>query len=294
MFSETIKPPQTILTFGLTLELITHLPISQDSTTTIASHLRTHLSVPFFSPASGPYTAPTTLVTAAGPQLIPSSPTLPHPVVDWIGDHPSPRHYLVTTRHSLHRGITDAMAHHSCGIVVETPILRAFNAIDFAVTGISAALGALGKDMVEFTPYCGLCVHMGRRGGFSLDNIKGLAKAVVVFERDIEIAVKLVGLIEELKSVGGISKLLCEQGVGEDYKYNFQSLVAVGCIEFRQAQGTLDVEWIQSWVRFLALFVKSAEKAPKDSWEEWARGEGGGLAEFLKFGTDDTSDDDDE
>lgn len=209
------------------------------------------------------------------------------------------------------------MAHHSCGIVVETPILRAFNAIDFAVTGISAALGALGKDMVEFTPYCGLCVHIGRRGGFSLDTIKGLAKAVVVFEREIEMywhpkhryiygegggrsnrgdrsAVKLVGLIEDLKSVGGISKLLCEQGVGEDYKYNFQSLVAVGCIEFRQAQGTLDVEWIQSWVRFLALFVKSAENAPKDSWEEWARGERGGLAEFLKFGTDDNSDDDDE
>lgn len=320
------KSNQTILNIDLTLEMVVHNispRMNEGISHSIVEHLRKGLSAAFINTLNPPlplYKAPVFHIGTAQPMLVTSSSPCSTQVVDWIGDHPNPRHFLVTSRDSLHRGITDMMGASTNGVKVQTPVLR-LGSWRFAVERALKALSTASDINIEFTQYCGLYVHINRRGGFDLRHIKGLAKAAVVFETDIEnafhpkhrcggavdkkihadsnrttslslkvftTALEMVRLIEQQDAVSDVRSTICDEDAGHrDFKYNFQSLVEAGGVEFRQAQGTLDGTWVVRWVEMLVNFVKAAEVVTEALFEEFAKAADRGedrLTEFLEWG----------
>lgn len=319
---------QTVLTIGLELEMIVqNFSPNMDECINhyIAQYLREGLSVSFFNPlnsSSSFYQAPITHVGAAKPMLIAPSSPCAIPVVDWIGDHPNLRHFFVTSKPDCLSGIPEEQKPFTAGIEVRTPVLRV-GSWQFAVKSVLSTLSAVPDIAIQFTQHCGLHVHIGRRGGFDLLHIKGLAKAVVIFEEDIENAwhpehrcgggigkkiyansnrkasvslktlkttMEMVRLIEQQDSISGVRGVICDEDVGNrDFKYNFQSLVELGSVEFRQAQGTLNEEWVVGWVEMLIVFVKAAEVVSETLFEKFAMAADAGenqLGDFLAWGMD--------
>lgn len=315
---------QTILTIGLELEMVVYhgLSPSEDDCINllIAKHLRQGLAATFMSPSRSPYSAPVTHVGAAKSMLVVASSPCLTPVVDWIGDHPKPRHFFVTSEPGCARDIPDSHKAFAAGVEVRTPVLR-LGSWQPAVEAVLNALSEIPDVAIRFTQQCGLHVHIGRRGGFGLAHIKGLAKAVVIFEEHIERAwhprhrcgaggqlyadsnrrasvslkplqttLEMLRLIERQDTVSGVRAVVCDVDVGHrDFKYNFQSLVELGSVEFRQAQGTLDAEWVAGWVAMLIKFVRAAEVVSEVLFERFAEAAENGedrLNEFLRWGMD--------
>lgn len=315
---------QTILTIGLELEMVVYhdpSPSEDDCINLqIAKHLRQGLAATFTSPSRSPYSAPATHVGAAKSMLVVASSPCLTPVVDWIGDHPKPRHFFVTSEPECARGLPDSHRAFAAGVEVRTPVLR-LRSWQPAVEAVWNTLSAIPNVDIQFTQRCGLHVHIGRRGGFGLAHVKGLAKAVVIFEPDIERAwhpghrrgvgpglyadsnrgasvalkplettLEMLRLIGRQESVSGVRGVVCDVDVGHrDFKYNFQSLVELGSVEFRQAQGTLDAEWVAGWVAMLIKFVRAAEVVGEVLFERFAEAAENGedrLKEFLEWGTD--------
>lgn len=315
---------RTILTIGLELEMVVrhHLssPVDDCINVFIAKHLREGLAVAFTNPFRSSYQAPVAHVGAAKPMLIIAPSPCLTPIVDWMGDNPNLRHFFVTSKPDCLRGIPDDHKALTSGVEVRTPILR-LGSWQFAVKGVLNTLSAIPDINIRFTQHCGLHVHIGRRGGFELSHIKGLAKAVVIFEENIERAwhpahryrvgekmyansnrntslslrtlettLEMVRLIGQQDSISGVRGVMCDVDVGHrDFKYNFQSLVELGSVEFRQAQGTLDRKWVTGWVGMLIKFVRAAEVVSEVLFERFAEAVDNGedrLSEFLEWGMD--------
>lgn len=312
---------QTILTIGLELEMVVyhHFSSTIDDCVNlfIAKHLRQGLAATFTNPFCPPYQAPVTYVGAAKSMLTVASSPCFTPVVDWIGDHPKPRHFFVTSEPYCLYGIPENHKAFIAGVEVRTPILR-LGSWQYAVESVLSTLSAIPDINIQFTQQCGLHVHVGRRGGFELSHIKGLAKAVVIFEEDIERAwhpthrcgvgrelyadsnrktsvslkplkttLEMVRLIGQQNTISGVRSVICDVDVGHrDFKYNFQSLVELGSVEFRQAQGTLDGEWVVGWVTMLIKFVRAAEVVDEILFKKFAEAADNGedrLSEFLEY-----------
>lgn len=319
---------QTILTIGLELEMaVYHNSRDGCINQLIAKHLRQGLAATFMSPFCPPYNAPVTHVGAAKSMLVVASSPCLTPVVDWIGDPPNPRHFFVTSEPGCLKDLpTDNHKVFAAGVEVRTPILR-LGSWQSAVEGVLKTLAAVPNINIQFTQQCGLHVHIGRRGGFDLPHIKGLAKAVVIFEEDIERAwhpqhrrgvseglyahsnrgtsvslkplettLEMLRLIGRQKTVSAVRGVICDVDVGHrDFKYNFQSLVELGSVEFRQAQGTLDKEWVVGWVAMLIKFVRAAEVVSDMLFEKFAEAAENGedrLNEFLEWGVNKGEEDD--
>lgn len=318
---------QTILTIGLELEMAVYHNLGDGCINQlIAKHLRQGLAATFMSPFCSPYSAPVTHVGAAKSMLVVASSPCLTPVVDWIGDPPKPRHFFVTSESGCLKYIPlDNGKGFAAGVEVRTPILR-LGSWQAAVEGVLKTLAAVPNINIQFTQQCGLHVHIGRRGGFKLPHIKGLAKAVVIFEEDIERAwhpqhrrgvggelyadsnrgtsvslkplqttLEMLRLIGRQKTVSAVRAVICDVDVGHrDFKYNFQSLVELGSVEFRQAQGTLDREWVVGWVAMLIKFVRAAEVVSEMLFEQFAEAAENGedrLNEFLEWGVNKSEED---
>lgn len=313
---------QTILTIGLELEMIVyhHSPPSVHDCINllIAKHLRRGLEATFTNLLFSPYQAPVTHVGAAKSMLVVASSPCLTPVVDWIGDHPKLHHFFVTSEPDCLYGIPDNHRAFTASVEVRTPILR-LGSWQFVVENVLRSLSAIPDINIRFTQQCGLHVHIGRRGGFELPHIKGLAKAVVIFEEDIERAwhpahrwgvggtlyadsnrktslslktlkttLEMVRLIGQQNTISSVRGIMCDVDVGHrDFKYNFQSLVELGSIEFRQAQATLDEDWVVGWVSMLVKFVRAAGVVSEKQFEKFVEAVDNGenrLSEFLEWG----------
>lgn len=322
------KTNQTILTIGLELEMIVYhflSPAHDCINLLIAKHLRQGLEGTFTSLLFSPYQAPVTHVGAARSMLVIASSPCHTPVVDWIGDHPKLRHFFVTSEPDCLYGIPDDHREFAAGVEVRTPILR-LGSWQFVVEDVWKSLSAIPDMNIRFTQQCGLHVHIGRRGGFELSHIKGLAKAVVIFEEDIErtwhpahrcgvggelyadsnrktslslktmkTTLEMVRLIGRQNTISGVRGVICDVDVGHrDFKYNFQSLVEFGSIEFRQAQATLDENWVVAWVSMLVKFVRASEVVSEKLFEKFVEAADNGedrLSEFLEWGIDGSGED---
>lgn len=291
----------------------------------IAKHLRKGLEATFTNLLFSPYQAPVTHVGAANSMLVIASSPCLTPVVDWIGDNPKLCHFFVTSEPECLYGIPDNRREFAAGLEVRTPILR-LGSWQLVVENVLKSLSAVPGVIIGFTQQCGLHVHIGRRGGFELSHIKGLAKAVVIFEEDIErtwhpahrcgvgselyadsnrktsvslktlnSTLEMVRLIEQQNTISGVRGIICDVDVGHrDFKYNFQSLVELGSIEFRQAQATLDKDWVVGWVSMLVKFVRASEVVSEKLFEKFVEAADNGedrLSEFLEWGIDGSGED---
>lgn len=54
------------------------------------------------------------------------------------------------------------------------------------------------------------------------------------------------------------------------YKYNLTCALTYKTVEFRQAAGTIDAEWIVAWVKNICRFVTAAAATGDVTWYEWA------------------------
>ncbi|KAL7274590.1 hypothetical protein RUND412_002513 [Rhizina undulata] len=146
---------------------------------------------------------------------------------------------------------------------------------------------------LEFDLSTGLHVHVGCGDSeFLLPSLLNIAAVLVIFQRVIEIWVhpghrgvtatnKYIKSNARNESLGGLTKLQaveptseCKtvaelqrvmnhdrnvpQGRSKFFKYNFMSLADIGTIEFRQHNGTKNVEEIHMWVLFCTALVRAA------------------------------------
>lgn len=191
-------------------------------------------------------------------------------------------------------------------VEVATPILRngtwtwAIPAMCRAITSLAAPhLGI----QPTFNNSTGLHVHIGLGRPYTLAELKRIAKAIVLFEQQMDLChpkcripeddigscfrscrgspafrgLKHVEMMEVIDRCGKTEDLLCViNGLGRDsyqrfYRYNFLPVQTYGTIEFRQAMGTNNVQWIIGWIRVVIKFVTTAVETPDERYAEWAR-----------------------
>lgn len=159
---------------------------------------------------------------------------------------------------------------------------------------------------IRFNRSTGLHVHIGCGKGmkWSIDDIKAIAKAVVMFERLIDrmhpesrldqvswiirsnrsssdhIAASsmsdIFGYFDSCKTTEQLVNLM---GRDRFVKYNFTANDRYGTVEFRQALGTGNSKEVIDWVDFVAGFVKAALEVTKEEWVEFGKIVGMGSAE---------------
>lgn len=195
---------------------------------------------------------------------------------------------------------------------VSTPIMRE-GSWRRVVPGMLDSLWALGQSRlgIEFNENTGLHVHVGRRGGWSVCQLKKILKAVVVFEEAMDtmhpasrvrravgdqMPLNVCSNIEAMR-IAHLSKLervryvdsrinsrtartrtegvmrLCAlaNAYGKCTKYNFLSARESGTVEFRQAIASLDREQVGHWVAVVLDFVNAAITTTRKEFERWAK-----------------------
>ena len=177
----------------------------------------------------------------------------------------------------------DPYFHLGAPVEICTPILRQ---ITYELA-LRPTLSKLAQDLdVQFNQSVGLHVHVGcGKGSFwSLEELKNIGKATVLWEAVIDLmhaphrgrATWMIASNRRNASLGdltltevfaAIDDARCLEafygvlGDGKFYKYNFIANRAYGTVEFRQAEGHIDVDRIVRWVRFLSFFVTAAINA---------------------------------
>lgn len=185
-------------------------------------------------------------------------------------------------------------------VEVATPILRngswkwAIPELCQAITSLAAP--NLGVE-ASFNSSTGLHVHIGLGRPYTLAELKRISKAIVLFEtqmdryhpkcrvpqedlgscfRSCRSSLALKGLtdaemVDVIDRCGTTEDLLCTiNGLGRDrsyqrfYRYNFLPVQTYGTIEFRQAMGTTDPEWILRWISIVIRFITKAVKTPDE------------------------------
>lgn len=192
---------------------------------------------------------------------------------------------------------------------VATPILGYRN----WATVITKMCNALKKSQnfkLRFNDTTGLHVHVGIKGGYNLQQLKRISKAVILFEPLMDLRhpnrlsarsknedyfqsnrynrvfkdltdLQCMRVIDEATTTEQLlERINCNPVAGHrqsyirDYRYNFTS--SYGTIEFRQAIATDDEDQILDWVGRAIDFVTAAIDLSTDRmFEEWARGGAG-------------------
>lgn len=193
---------------------------------------------------------------------------------------------------------------------VSTPIMRE-GSWRRVVPNMLDSLWALGQSRLEiaFNKNTGLHVHVGRRGGWSVCQLKKILKAVVIFEEAMDAqhpasrvrreldrgAVNILSNIGLMK-IGHLSKLervryvdsrinsrtartraegvmcLCilTNGHNKCTKYNFLPVRESGTVEFRQGIASLDRNQVGYWIVVVLDFVNAAITTTRKEFERWA------------------------
>lgn len=197
---------------------------------------------------------------------------------------------------------------------IATPIMRegSWRRVVFSMLD---SLESLTEDTglgIQFNKDTGLHVHVGRRGGWSICQLKKILKAVVVFEEAMDLqhpksrvrsnvnqrAVNIKSNIELMK-ISNISKLkrlrfidskinsrtvrtrteglmrlyTLTNGNDKGTKYNFLPIKETGTVEFRQAIASLDYDYIDDWINVVLDFVCAAISTTREAFETLARAE---------------------
>ncbi|KAI5850519.1 putative amidoligase enzyme-domain-containing protein [Morchella snyderi] len=199
---------------------------------------------------------------------------------------------------------------HGRGVEVCTPILTQGNweqTLRSMCTAITTACQQCGA-AINFNDSCGLHVHIGLGREYTVRELKQLAKAIVLFERQMDqhhprhrrppppnrnrssmIASNLdnhgltgltpAQMIWRIDDQTDVYRLLClinganddsHTGISRYYKYNLTCVLTYKTVEFRQAAGTIDAEWIVAWVENICSFVTAAAATGDETWYEWA------------------------
>ena len=151
--------------------------------------------------------------------------------------------------------------------------------------------GLQSSGRFKFNHTTGLNIHVGKERGekFSLEELKRVSKAIVLFERHMSATHPIrdpskktgpelisysfcnetprlkdlstkekIGLIESISEESILFDCMNYDGgdsTGKRYTYNLRSNDRFGTIEFRQAAGTLDYELTNYWIRGVITFV---------------------------------------
>ncbi|KAL7272895.1 hypothetical protein RUND412_004281 [Rhizina undulata] len=174
------------------------------------------------------------------------------------------------------------------GVEIKSPIMRvgSYKRIVNTVWDVLDSIYHVVKVRTYFNT--GLHIHVGLRGGYKLAQLKRVAKAVVVWEfemdrfhqpsrhackfsilsncrkaRQLVLAgsvENMVELIDEAEDEIDVVEIMNGSSMARDhdYKYNFWALFKFGTIEFRQAQATMDVDGVKIWIRRVLAFVNAA------------------------------------
>lgn len=193
---------------------------------------------------------------------------------------------------------------------VATPIMRE-HSWRRVVSTLLASLEALGRSRLDviFNKDTGLHVHVGRRGGWSVCQLKKILKAVVVFEEamdtqhpvsrvrsDVDQKVVNISSNIEMMKIRPMAKLervryvdskinsrtartrsegvmrvyMLSNGSNKCTKYNFLSAKESGTVEFRQGIASLDWNQVGRWVDVVLDFVSAAITTTRVDFEQWA------------------------
>lgn len=194
---------------------------------------------------------------------------------------------------------------------VSTPIMRE-GSWPRVVFGMLDSLWALGQSRLDigFNENTGLHVHVGRRGGWSICQLKKILKAIVIFEEEMDAqhpASRVRSMLDresvnilsnvELMNISHLSKLervkyidsrinsrtvrnraegltrLCTltNGCNKCTKYNFLPVKESGTVEFRQAIASLDRSQVGYWIVTVLDFVNAAITTTQKEFEQWAK-----------------------
>lgn len=185
-------------------------------------------------------------------------------------------------------------------VEIATPILRNWS-WKWVIPDMCQAITSLAAPnlgiQVAFNSSTGLHVHIGIGRPYTLAELKRIAKAIVLFEaqmdryhpicrvpeedlgscfRSCRNSLALRGLtnsemLDVIDRCGKTEDLLCTiNGLGKErsyqrfYRYNFLPVQTYGTIEFRQAMGTKDPQWIVNWITIVIRFVTRAVKTSDD------------------------------
>lgn len=193
---------------------------------------------------------------------------------------------------------------------VSTPIMRE-GSWPRVLGSMLDSLRALEKSRlkIEFNKDTGLHLHVGRRGGWSVCQLKKILKAVVIFEEAMDAqhpacrvrsvadqnVTNISSNIERMKihpmpklqrvryvdlKINSRTVRTREEGVMRIYtltngnnkctKYNFLPTKESGTVEFRQAIASLDQHEIGRWVEVVLNFVSAAITTTRKEFEQWA------------------------
>jgi hypothetical protein len=199
---------------------------------------------------------------------------------------------------------------HGRGVEVCTPILTQDNweqTLRSMCTAITTACQQCGA-AIHFNDTCGLHVHIGLGREYTVRELKQLAKAIVLFERQMDqhhprhrrppplgknrssmIAsnlynhglrglhpAQMIWRIDDQIDVYRVLRIIngANDGnytsISRFYKYNLTCVLTYKTVEFRQAAGTIDAEWIVAWVKNICSFVTAAAATEDETWYEWA------------------------
>ena len=190
------------------------------------------------------------------------------------------------------------MDHEFLGVELKSPIFF-FSDRAAAFQQLSAAFQLIQLQYHVFTnSSCGLHVHVGNRGlGFPRQTLKTFAQMVVVFERQLESLhprhrlnnphclapgsnfpssnlTKNVRLIQQAQSTAAIVyQMSCKpEGHRRGFAYNLSNLrdeevMPKPTIEFRQHEGTLEVEAIAAWVSLACGLVERCYRMTREQVE---------------------------
>lgn len=206
---------------------------------------------------------------------------------------------------------------------VSTPIMRE-GSWSRVIPTMLDSLWALGQSRLEigFNENTGLHVHVGRRGGWSICQLKKILKAVVIFEEEMDAqhpASRVRRALDDgtvnvlsnvhLMNIGHLSKLervryvdsiinsktvrtrdegvmrlciLTNNGHNKCTKYNFLPVRETGTVEFRQAIASLDRDQVGCWVAVVLDFVNAAITTTREEFEQWAKNMDGGHAHITQ------------
>lgn len=199
---------------------------------------------------------------------------------------------------------------HGRGVEVCTPILTQDNweqTLRSMCTAITTACEQCGA-AINFNDSCGLHVHIGLGREYTLRELKQLAKAIVLFERQMDYhhprhrrppppsthrssmiasnldnhglryltPAQMIWRIDDQTGVHRVLRIIngANDGnytsISRFYKYNLTCALTYKTVEFRQAAGTIDAEWIVAWVKNICRFVTAAAATGDVTWYEWA------------------------
>lgn len=207
---------------------------------------------------------------------------------------PDRSRFIVMDEKSCDVVISDeAMGTSTVGHAVEicTPIMR-FGSWNWLIPTVFEYL-KVNFDC-RFNKTTGLHVHVGCGSGWSLEDLKAIAKAVVIFESTLDhlhpphrrpqhnwcissnrrsenlgsrTKLDAVRMLEEAETLQDLLNLI---GSHKFHKYNFNSVNTYGTVEFRQADAAINMDDAVKWINLIVKFVQAAVNTKNEDFEAWA------------------------